>query len=95
MRRELWAGRVRLSRYSLYLARRHRSIERTRMRCIHHRWELTMTKKSHPGFKKVQSSIEKEGYSKKAAGAILASSTRNASAAAHKANPRLSKVKGK
>ncbi len=47
----------------------------------------------HPGFKSVQKSIEKEGYSKKAAGAILASKTRNASAAAKKKNPSLKKVK--
>lgn len=51
--------------------------------------------KAHPGFKDVQSSIEKEGYSKQEAGAILASKTRSASKAAHKANPRLSRVKGK
>ena len=50
-------------------------------------------KKAHPGFKSVQKSIEKEGYSKKAAGAILASSTRGASAKAKKANPRLKRVK--
>lgn len=49
--------------------------------------------KAHPGFKAVQGSIEKEGYSKKAAGAILAASTRKASAKAKKANPRLNKVK--
>jgi hypothetical protein len=49
---------------------------------------------AHPGFKAVQSKIEGEGYSKDAAGAILASKTRNASKAAHKANPRLNKVKG-
>lgn len=48
----------------------------------------------HPGFKAVQKSIEKEGYSKQSAGAILASKTRNASKAAHKANPRLNRVKG-
>lgn len=49
----------------------------------------------HPGFKAVQSSIaKKEGVSKEAAGAILAKSTRNASKAAHKANPRLNRVKG-
>ena len=50
----------------------------------------------HPGFKAVQSSIaKKEGVSKKAAGAILASATRKASASAKKANPKLKKVKGK
>lgn len=49
----------------------------------------------HPGFAKVQKKIEKEGYSKKAAGAILASASRNASKGAKKANPRLKKVKGK
>lgn len=48
----------------------------------------------HPGFKSVAKSIEKEGYSKKAAGAILAAKTRGASAKAKKANPRLKKVKG-
>lgn len=51
--------------------------------------------KKHPGFKKVQAKIEKEGYSKKAAGAILASASRNASKGAKKTNPRLKKVKGK
>ena len=51
--------------------------------------------KKHPGFKSVQGKIEKEGYSKKAAGAILANATRHASEKAHKANPRLNRVKGK
>lgn len=48
----------------------------------------------HPGFKSVQKSIaRKQGVSMKQAGAILASSTRNASASAKRANPRLRKVK--
>lgn len=51
--------------------------------------------KSHPGFKAVQSKIQKEGYSKKAAGAILASATRKASSSAKAKNPRLKRVKGK
>jgi hypothetical protein len=52
--------------------------------------------KNHPGFKSVQASIEKRGgYSKEAAGAILASATRKTSAKAKKANPRLKRVKGK
>lgn len=50
--------------------------------------------KFHPGFKAVQAKIEGEGYSKAAAGRILANKTRNASAAAKKKNPRLGKVKG-
>lgn len=51
-----------------------------------------MTK--HPGFKSVQRSIaRKEGVSMKQAGAILASSTRKASAQAKRANPNLRKVK--
>jgi hypothetical protein len=51
--------------------------------------------KKHPGFKKVASSIaKKSGVSKKAAGAILAASTRKASAKAKKKNPRLKRVKG-
>jgi len=47
----------------------------------------------HPGFAKVQAKIEGEGYSKEAAGAILASKTRAASPAAKKKNPRLGMVK--
>ena len=48
----------------------------------------------HPGFKAVQQKIaRREGVSMKQAGAILASSTRNASASAKRANPRLKKVK--
>ena len=48
----------------------------------------------HPGFKKVAASIAKKGgYSKKSAGAILASATRKASAKAKRKNPRLRKVK--
>lgn len=46
-------------------------------------------------FKSVQKKIEKkEGVSKKSAGAILANSSRNASAKAKKKNPNLKKVKG-
>ena len=49
--------------------------------------------KKHPGFAKVAGKIErKEGVSKKAADAILASSSRHASAKAKKANPKLKKV---
>jgi hypothetical protein len=48
----------------------------------------------HPGFAAVQNKIAGEGYSKKAAGAILANATRNASKSAKKANPRLKRVKG-
>lgn len=47
----------------------------------------------HPGFKAVQSKIESEGYSKKAAGAILANKSRNASKKAKASNPKLKKVK--
>lgn len=47
----------------------------------------------HPGFKKVQSKIEKEGYGKEAAGAILANASRKASKGAKQANPKLKKVK--
>lgn len=50
--------------------------------------------KEHPGFKKVQSKIEGEGYSKEVAGKILASRTRHASKAAKKVNPHLNRVKG-
>lgn len=47
----------------------------------------------HEGFKAIQAKIAGEGYSKKAAGAILANKTRNASAKAKKNNPRLRRVK--
>lgn len=47
----------------------------------------------HPGFAAVQSKIAaKEGISKDRAGAILAASSRGASAAAKHKNPRLKKV---
>lgn len=51
--------------------------------------------KKHPGFAAVQNKIEKEGYSKESAGAILASKTRAASSKAKEKNPALNKVKGK
>lgn len=47
---------------------------------------------AHPGFKAVQGKIAQR-YGKKAAGAILASKSRNASAKAKAKNPRLKKVK--
>lgn len=51
--------------------------------------------KKHPGFQAVQNKIAKQqGISKERAGKILAHSTRNASKAAKKANPRLKRVKG-
>lgn len=50
--------------------------------------------KKHPGFKAVQNKIaKKEGVSKKAAGAIVASAARKASKKAKRKNPRLKKVK--
>ena len=50
---------------------------------------------THPGFKAVQSKIAaKQGVSKQAAGAILAASTRKASAKVKAKNPRLKRVKG-
>lgn len=49
----------------------------------------------HPGFKSVAASIARRGgYSKARADAILAASSRNASAAAKRRNPALKKVKG-
>lgn len=46
-------------------------------------------------FKSVQSKIaRKSSVSKKSAGAILANSTRHASAAAKRKNPKLKKVRG-
>jgi hypothetical protein len=52
-----------------------------------------MASKAHPGFKKAAASIaRKQGISKEAAGAILANSTRHASADAKRKNPRLKRV---
>lgn len=51
-------------------------------------------KVKHVGFEGAQKAVEKEGYDKKTAAKIVAASTRNASAAAKKANPKLKKVKG-
>jgi hypothetical protein len=51
--------------------------------------------KKHPGFGAVQGKIARQqGISKDRAGAILAASSRNASPAAKKRNPRLEKVAG-
>jgi hypothetical protein len=47
---------------------------------------------SHPGFKAVQAKIAQK-YGSKKAGAILAASTRKASASAKSKNPKLKKVK--
>lgn len=60
---------------------------------IHRAFERSSLPVKHPGFAKVQSKIESEGYSKKIAGAILASRTRAASAGAKKKNPNLNRVK--
>ncbi len=54
---------------------------------------MATSKKAHPGFKAVAKKIQSEGYSKKSAGAILASATRNASASAKKKNSHLKRVK--
>jgi hypothetical protein len=52
--------------------------------------------KAHPGFQNVASGIAaRKGISKKRASKILAASTRKASPAAKKKNPRLKRVKGK
>lgn len=51
--------------------------------------------KAHPGFAKVAAGISRrEGVSKKAAGAILASAARKSSVLARKKNPRLNRVNG-
>ena len=55
-----------------------------------------MRKSTHPGFRSVQRSIAaREGISQDRAGAILAASSREASAKAKRANPKLKRVKGK
>lgn len=54
------------------------------------------TTKDHPGFKAIAAKIAaREGKSKNQADAILAASSRNASAKAKKKNPHLNRVKGK
>ncbi len=54
-----------------------------------------MAEKKHPGFKAVQKRIAaKEGIPMERAGAILAASSRGASPAAKRSNPRLKRVKG-
>lgn len=55
---------------------------------------MNMKMNKHPGFKAVAKGIaKKQGISNKAASAILASSSRKASSAAKKRNPRLNRVK--
>ena len=59
---------------------------------VGHRKKMKHTK-AHPGFEAVQERIaSKEGVSMKAARAILAKSSRGASAAAKRKNPRLRRV---
>lgn len=50
---------------------------------------------AHPGFKAVAASIKARNPSIRNPGAVLAASTRNASAAAKRKNPRLNRVKGR
>jgi len=50
--------------------------------------------KAHPGFKAVEAKIGQNPKIKNP-GAVLAAASRGVSKAAHKANPRLNKVKGK
>ncbi len=52
-----------------------------------------MAKIKHVGFKGAVKSVEKEGYSKKSAGAIIASASRKAKKAGSK-NKALKRVKG-
>lgn len=47
----------------------------------------------HIGFKGAEKAVQKEGYSKAIAGAVIAKASRNASKKAKKANPKLKKVK--
>lgn len=55
---------------------------------------MNMKSNKHPGFKAVAKSIsKKQGISNKDASAILAASSRKASYAAKKKNPRLNRVK--
>lgn len=54
-----------------------------------------MKKKAHPGFKKVAAKVQKEGYTKEQAGAIVANASRKASTKAKAKNKKLKKVKGK
>lgn len=69
-------------------------VKKTGWAKVHKGEKVIPAKKKHPGFKKVQSKIAKK-YGMGAAGAILASATRKASAKAKKNNPRLKKVKVK
>lgn len=60
-----------------------------------HRPILKEVPMKHPGFKKVAYKIAKQqGISRERASAILASSTRKASASAKAKNPNLKRVKG-
>ena len=61
--------------------------------CLKGAW-VVKRGKAHPGFKAVQEKVMGEGYSREAAGRIVAAAARNASAKAKRANPRLKRVKG-
>lgn len=58
-------------------------------------YHLDQARSVNESFKSVQNKIaKKDGVSKKAAARILASASRNASAAAKRKNPKLKRVKG-
>ena len=58
--------------------------------------EVSDMGKAHPGFARASAAIAKrQGISQDRADAILAAGARKASPAAHRANPRLNRVKGK
>ncbi len=56
--------------------------------------KTTIMATKHIGFKAAAKKVMKEGYSKKVAGAVIASAARKASSKAKAANPRLNRVKG-
>jgi hypothetical protein len=61
-----------------------------------HPKENDMAGKKHPGFKNVAASMARRQHvSVKTANRELAASSRGASPTAHKANPRLNRVRGK
>lgn len=96
-RRYLWAKHPEIAKR---WTKKYGSTVAPPLKAVHARLgtnKSTKTKHSaaHPGFAAVQSRIAKQqGVSGKAAGAILAASSRSASKSARRKNPRLNRVKG-
>ena len=90
-----WTEDGYLSRCWSDVSKAFADIGRYRRRLARRDEKVAGKSKAHPGFAGAEKQImAKEGLSKASAGAILGKTSRDASAAAKRRNPRLNRVKG-